>query len=84
MTAFYLGLWIQAHKYFILEIAFVLMFRVEMAQKVFVVWVVLVTVRLNVEIMVGSAPMELDCRWVILRNDNYFCVIGRRHLLMEV
>ena len=84
MTAFYLGLMIQACKYFILEIAFVLMFRVEMAQKVFVVWVVLVTVRLNVEIMVGSAPMELDCRWVILRNDNYFCVIGRRHLLMEV
>ena len=84
MTAFYLGLRIQACKYFILEIAFVLMFRVEMAQKVFVVWVVLVTVRLNVEIMVGSAPMELDCRWVILRNDNYFCVIGRRHLLMEV
>ena len=84
MTAFYLGLRIQACKYFILEIAFVLMFRVEMAQKVFVVWVVLVTVRLNVEIMVGSAPMELDCRWVILRNDNYFCVLGRRHLLMEV
>ena len=84
MTAFYLGLRIQACKYFILEIAFVLMFRVEMAQKVFVVWVVLVTVVLNVEIMVGSAPMELDCRWVILRNDNYFCVIGRRHLLMEV
>ena len=70
MTAFYLGLRIQACKYFILEIAFVLMFRVEMAQKVFVVWVVLVTVRLNVEIMVGSAPMELDCRWVILRNDD--------------
>ena len=84
MTAFYLGLRIQACKYFILEIAFVLMFRVEMAQKVFVVWVVLVTVVLNVEIMVGSAPMELDCRWVTLRNDNYFCVIGRRHLLMEV
>ena len=72
MTAFYLGLRIQACKYFILEIAFVLKFRVEMAQKVFVVWVVLVTVVLNVEIMVGSAPMELDCRWVILRNDNYF------------
>ena len=36
MTAFYLGLRIQACKYFILEIAFVLMFRVEMAQKVFV------------------------------------------------
>ena len=70
MTAFYLGLRIQACKYFILEIAFVLMFRVEMAQKVFVVWVVLVTVVLNVEIMVGSAPMELDCRWVILRNDD--------------
>ena len=84
MTAFYLGLRIQACKYFILEIAFVLMFRVETAQKVFVVWVVLVTVVLNVEIMVGSAPMELDCRWVILRNDDYFCVIGRRHLLMEV
>ena len=70
MTAFYLGLWIQARKYFILEIAFVLMFLVETAPKVFVVWVVLVTVVLNVEIMVGSAPMELDCRWVILRNDD--------------
>ena len=60
-----------------------LMLRVETAQKVFVVWVVLVTVELNVEVMVGSASMELDCRWVTLRNDNYFCKIGRRHLLME-
>ena len=43
-----------------------LMFREETAQKVFVIWVVLVTVVLNVEVMVGSASMELDCRWVTL------------------
>ena len=44
------------------EIVFVPMSQAEMAQKVLAVWVVLETAVLNVEIMVGSASMEQDCR----------------------
>ena len=44
------------------EIVFVPMTQAEMAQKVLAVWVVLETAVLNVEIMVGSASMEQDCR----------------------
>ena len=38
------------------------MIQAEMAQKVLAVWAVLETAVLNVEIMVGSASMEQDCR----------------------
>ena len=54
------------------EIVIVPMIQAEMAQKVYAVWVVLETAVLNVEIMVGSASMEQDCRWTTLSKYWYF------------